>query len=77
MDFKTVQIQDEIVAEHGEGVLSANMIVALFLIANGADMHAKNKLGQSFISMCPSDSMSLLNRYSERKYVSCKTWLRF
>ena len=62
-----LQIRDEMTAEHGEGVLSANMIVALFLIANGADMYMKNNNGQSPTSLCPSDSISLLRRYSERK----------
>ncbi len=62
-----MQIQDELEAEHGKGVVSTNIVVGLFLIANGADMHVKNIIGQSATNMCSSDFTSLLNKYSERQ----------
>ena len=63
----SLQIKSEIEADHGVGVVSADMIVALFLVTNGADIHLKNHKGQSPLSACTTDLTTFFKQYSERR----------
>ena len=45
-----------------------NLIVGLFLVANGADIQVKNMLGMSPVKMFPPDITALLYAYAERRY---------
>jgi ankyrin repeat protein len=56
-------------ASHGVGVVSSNMVVALFLVSNGADMHIKDLRGNTPLSLCPKDSTALVKEYSEKGYI--------
>lgn len=60
-----IQLQNEIEADYDVGVVSNNMIVALFLASNGADIHIKDLQGKSPLGLCAKDSTALLKQYSE------------
>ena len=66
----SLQIQDEVESKHGRLVVSSNVIVGLFLVANGADLYVKNLHGMSPMSLQPADSATLLKSYVRREYVS-------
>ena len=63
------QIKAEIEDTHGVGVVSSNMMVALFLVSNGADMHVKDLRGNSPLGLCAQDTCALLKEYSEKRYL--------
>lgn len=65
-----MQIKDEVDATHGVGVVSNNMIVALFLVSNSADMHLKDLRGNSPLGLCAKDTLALLKEYSEKRLFS-------
>lgn len=65
--FFTPQIQEEIEANYGVGVVSAGVIAALFMVTNGADIHIKNTASQSPLSLCAVDVAPLFKEYSERR----------
>lgn len=58
----SLQIQDEVEVVHGKNVVSPNVIVGMFLVSQGADIHIKNYKGVSPLQTRPTDVSQLMEQ---------------
>ena len=61
------QIEDELTRTHGRRTISPNVMVGLFLVQEGAELHIKNKDGFSPLEVRPPDIGILLTDYATHK----------
>ena len=58
------QVKWELDRQCGQDTLPPDVVVGVFLVKEGAQIHAANRLGVHPLSLKPSDVVQLLNRYA-------------
>ena len=67
--FLSKQVRSTLLSLQNDANIPGHMILACFLVQEGADIHIKNKRGHSPMYLCPPDMQTLmLNFVNKSRY---------
>ena len=66
-----LQVEEELQTRHGGFEFEAYVVVACMLVQEGADLHLKNKMGQSPLQRCTSDLAAVVKAFAQKHGSVC------